>query len=280
MTEARLMAHFSSLFCVLLAFVSSVHTVAGSTLLLNETFNTLDNWVDDINGNTGVIQLMPVSEAADTTVPHTVYTNITRCPATSDANTCYRAELATLQALRTTFFPNCTLEYWVGFSSILPADWDYDENGDSLVYNFQLHGGINDGKPPNLGIRIQDNEMTANVCGSTGGDQLCCEYYKLGVPSLGTYTDWVIHSKLSFTKSPSSPNGDGFIEIWRNNEQLVSASNILTSFNQSSPPYMKFGSYVESWKVASDPSSLGINWASVTYKALRLGNQGSSYAEV
>lgn len=122
--------------------------------------------------------------------------------------------------------------------------------------------------------------MTANVCGSKGGDDLYCEYYKLGVPSLGTYTDWVIHSKLSYEKSASAPNGDGFINIWRNNVQLVAASNILTSYNQTDPPYMKFGSYVESWKVASDPSSLGINWASVTYKALRLGDQGSYYDEV
>lgn len=122
--------------------------------------------------------------------------------------------------------------------------------------------------------------MTANVCGSRDGEDLSCSYYKLGVPTLGNYTDWVIHSMLSFSKSTDYPNGDGFINIWRNNVQLVSASNILTSYNQSEPPYMKFGSYVESWKVASDPSSLGINWASVTYKSLRLGNQGSSYDEV
>jgi hypothetical protein len=32
------------------------------------------------------------------------------------------------------------VEYWLGFSSLLPADWYYAENGDSLIYNFQLHG--------------------------------------------------------------------------------------------------------------------------------------------
>jgi hypothetical protein len=113
---------------------------ATATLLLNETFHTLDNWIEDINGYTGVIQLQPESTAADSSVPHTVYSNITHCPAASDSTTCYRAEVATLQALRPELFPDCTVEYWLGFSSILPVDWYYAENGDSLIYNFQLHG--------------------------------------------------------------------------------------------------------------------------------------------
>lgn len=120
----------------------------------------------------------------------------------------------------------------------------------------------------------------------------------------GSYVDWVIHSKLAYTlegsadsstedsndghntgnlrsrKLSATPTGGGFIEIWRNNYLLVSVNNLLTSYNQTSPPYMKFGSYVESWKSASDTSSIGNNWASVTYRELRLGDEGSSYDEV
>lgn len=125
---------------LLLMCMALAQVVSGSALLLNESFHTLDNWVDDINGDTGVIKLMPESDANDPAISHTVFTNITRCPAASNSDTCYRAELATLQALRPLLFPNCSLEYWLGFSSIIPADWNYDENGDSLVYNFQLHG--------------------------------------------------------------------------------------------------------------------------------------------
>lgn len=109
-----------------------------AALLLNDSFFTLDNWIEDINGATGVIQLQPMDTAADPTVPHNVYTNITRCPGSPSA--CYRAEVATVQSLRPILFPNCTVEYWLGFSSILPASWDFDETGDSLIYNFQLHG--------------------------------------------------------------------------------------------------------------------------------------------
>lgn len=96
----------------------------------------------------------------------------------------------------------------------------------------------------------------------------------------GAYTDWVVHSKLAYTLSSSASTGGGFIEIWRNNDLLVSVDNLLTSYNQTEPPYMKFGSYVESWKTTSDASQIGENWASVTYKALRLGDADSSYDEV
>lgn len=131
---------------------------------------------------------------------------------------------------------------------------------------------------------------------------------KLFNVNTGSYVDWVIHSKLAFSLSPrfdasatsdaghysnlrnpsasalGGGNGDsgggGFIQIWRNNYLLVSVDNLLTSYNQPLPPYMKFGSYVESWKAVGGSGSIGDNWASVTYRELRLGDQGSSYDEV
>lgn len=142
MTKPRRAPYISRGFFMLLLVTAFIQVFSDSALLLNESFYTLGNWVDDISGDTGVIQLMPESDANNPTVAHTVFTNITRCPASSDTETCYRAELATLQSLRPVLFPNCSLEYWVGFSSILPEDWSYNENGDSLVYNFQLHGKL------------------------------------------------------------------------------------------------------------------------------------------
>jgi hypothetical protein len=126
--------------CAVLYILLAVAT--HGALLLNETFQTLDNWVEDINGATGVVQLLPAETAGNPSVSHTVFTNITHCPTASDASTCYRAEVATLQSLRQTLFPNCSVEYWLGFSSIIPATWKYDETGDSLIYNFQLHGTL------------------------------------------------------------------------------------------------------------------------------------------
>jgi hypothetical protein len=131
---------------------------------------------------------------------------------------------------------------------------------------------------------------------------VCSAYLTLSLSyRTGSYVDWVIHSKLAYTLAPESDSASspsisgsnlraasgasdsgtgGSIQIWRNNYLLVSVDNILTSYNQASPPYMKFGSYVESWKLASDTSSIGDNWASVTYRELRLGDQGSSYDQV
>jgi hypothetical protein len=56
------------------------------------------------------------------------------------------------------------------------------------VYRYFIVGGENDGKPPMLGIRIENNEITANICGSkTSQGDASCVYYDLGVPSLGRF---------------------------------------------------------------------------------------------
>jgi hypothetical protein len=128
------------IFAIILFLVScaALSAQTSSNVLLNESFVNLDNWIEDINGYTGVISLIP----RENTPENYVFTNITHCEPYDNGETCYRAELATLQALRPTLFPNCSVEYWLGFTSILPTTWTYDENGDSLVYNFQLHGKV------------------------------------------------------------------------------------------------------------------------------------------
>lgn len=234
--------------------------LASGTLLFNESFYDLTNWVDDIDGFTGNVSLLG---------DHQVFTNISHCP-----DTCYRAEIAVTPSMRPTVFPNCSVEYWLGMSSFIPSSWRYASapSVQDVTYNFQLHGGDNLGNSPVLGIRLEEGGVTANICGNQAfnSTSAICSYYSLGGLSIGSWVDWVVHSKLSF-------NGDGYVNIWRNGVQMLSVANLLTAYNDSLPPYIKVGSYQTNWK---DNITTGYSWTSIQYKAVRVGDAGSSYAEV
>ena len=82
------------------------------------------------------------------------------------------------------------------------------------------------------------------MCGNTefNSTSASCEYFIVGSVAVGVYQDWVLHVRLA--------HGDpvGFVRLWRNNVLMVNASDLLTSFNDATPPYMKIGSYNVAWK--------------------------------
>lgn len=253
-------------------FLVATQLAFSSDLLLNETFDNFDNWIFDTSGISAEIFIEPDSAHGGSLV----FTNISYCPAAnSSATYCYRAELATPQSERSVLFPSCAVEYWAGFSSYIPADWSWTSVGLSsdTIYNFQLHGGDNTGNSPVLGIRVENGRMQANVCGNYlfSSNQAICEYFDLGAVTLGGWTDFVVNSQLAFGEPK------GFVKIWRNGQLMVSKYDILTSYNDSKPPYMKLGSYVTSW---GQGVPTGYTWSSVSYTALKLGNASSSYEEV
>jgi hypothetical protein len=95
------------------------------------------------------------------------------------------------------------VEYWLGFSSYIPASWKWEESSESnvpdTIYNFQLHGGDNTGNSPILGIRVHQGAMQVNICGNSeyNSASSTCGYYDLGSVSLGSWADFVINSQLA-----------------------------------------------------------------------------------
>ena len=132
-----------------------------SALLLNETFDNLSNWIEDIEGATGVISI----EADHNHGGSLVFTNITYCPYANASTYCYRAELATPQDERSNLFATNTVEYWLGYSSYIPNNWIWSDNGNEqdIIYNFQLHGGDNTGNSPPLLNPVSNGKIEANV---------------------------------------------------------------------------------------------------------------------
>jgi hypothetical protein len=58
---------------------------------------------------------------------------------------------------------------------------------------------------------------------------------------------------------------------------MVNANNILTSFNDINPPYIKLGSYDIPWKQGYTTYT---TWIAILYSRLRVGDSTSSYDEV
>jgi hypothetical protein len=183
--------------------------------------------------------------------------------------------------------------YWFGFSNYIPADWKWmgqtTEGSPEVIYNFQLHGGDNNGQPPVFGLRniglltlldlftLLGNEMTLNVCGNKAYDspEYSCSYFSLGSPGIGIWSDWVVNVNLQVwyhirNHSMHSQWGKptGYIKAWRNGQLMVNQTNILTAYNDEYPPYMKLGSYDTPWKEGHYTYT---TWIGCIFSRLRVG---------
>eukprot|EP01040_Poterioochromonas_malhamensis_P013664 gene13664-15057_t len=253
-------------------------------LVFQDRFQNLNNWNKHIDGRSGVVmavnstsfpQIIPGSTAVNNN-PSFLFTNITEC----SNDWCYRAEAAMKISLRKSVIPNCTSEYWIGTSLFIPSSWSYvkplNPPADKpLTYHFQVHGGDNEGQAPNLGIREEYGNFTVNVCGSTGppsDTSYSCQYFKIGPIDKGRWIDFVIHSKLAF----GSPTG--FVQVWKDGSLVVDAKNLVTSYDETNPPYIIAGSYQFNWK--ENVTNVGYSWTACYHKEVRVGDASSSYDEV
>jgi len=235
---------------------------SGSALLLNDTFDSLDNWRLDLQGNTAYVDIDSGN----------LITTVSFC-----GTSCYRAEVSTAIALRSSVLSN-TGEYWLGFSNRIPSSWrwlgDTSQNkyGD-VTYIFQIHGGDNLGRSPILGIRNLGKSFSINICGNSAynSPEESCVYDTLGDVTIGDWISWVVHVKLS-----SVPE-EGFVSVWRDQKLVLQRTGLLTSYDDIKPHYIKLGSYQINWKRGETTQT---QWVGVDYAEVRVGNETSGYDEV
>jgi hypothetical protein len=157
---------------------------------------------------------------------------------------------------------------WLGVSILVPSTWKWASSGiQDTVYHLQLHGGDNEGAAPNLGIRIVKDQININLCGNNDvNSSFICSDYNIGEVAIGEWMDIVIHSQLSYG---SHPNPQGSLDVWRNQIQMLHIQHVLTSYNETNPPYLKLGTYNIDWK---ENIPTGYTWSSTLYKAIRVGD--------
>jgi hypothetical protein len=245
-------------------------------LVLEDFFNgsnPFEKWSTDFSGTSGRIGLLHNQDGS----LEAISTNVTYC----SSSPCYRAELKTPDAQRQSILSSTSGEYWIGISIRIPSTWQWSSNSPQQItcYVFQIHGGDNMGQSPIIGIRNEGSQYRINICGNTAlsSSDSICSYYSAGLVRPGQWDHWVIYDKFSYDDTSAATRGS--VRVWRNGALVVNANNLLTSYHDLQPHYLKFGSYILQWKTPP-VSNLLVDWVGSEYRAIRVGNSSSSYDEV
>jgi hypothetical protein len=270
------MARCSTVFSLLLAPLLLLSCLTSAHLVLEDFFNGSNpyaKWITDYSGTSGRIGVLRDQDGSF----EAISTNVTYCSSAP----CYRAELKTPDANRKRILSTTNGEYWIGISIRIPITWQWIPNtGQEITcYIFQIHGGDNMGQSPIIGIRNEGTRFRINICGNTAlsSSDSSCQYFSAGNIIPGQWDDWVIYDKFSYDDTSTLTRG--IVRVWRNGLLVVDKNNLLTSYNDLAPHYLKFGSYILQWK--NPPvANTAVTWVGSDYRAIRVGNSSSSYAEV
>jgi len=203
---------------------------------------------------------------------------------------CYRSELA-LQRARQGELVDWTVgagssARWFGFANRLPANLTWDRAAPQSGPCLQMHGG--GGLPQFKGLHpVLD--MQSDFTGCAPGNVSCPRWtisvangpggaygsaYDLGPATLGTWEDWVMRVVFS----PLAERGS--LQMWRNGSVVLPEQRgIATAYNDTKPPYLKFGANRGDWK-EDDGRTRTATCAGIAYNALRVGDEHSSFEEV
>jgi len=112
-----------------------------------------------------------------------------------------------------------------------------------------------------------------NICGYSKPEDTdaTCIYKSLGKTVVGEWIDWVVEIDMV------AYDTTGYVNVWRNNEQIVAATNVATSYNRTNAPYVKIGTYSLQWKFGFET---GTTWNAFDFASIRVGDISSSYNEV
>eukprot|EP00937_MAST-01D_sp_MAST-1D-sp2_P000633 g633.t1 len=198
---------------------------------------------------------------------------------------CYRSELALQRSAQNSLVDWVTgvgsSVRWFGFSNKLEknysADTTHEEQGPSL----QMHGGGGlaelKGLHPVLNMQVLADRAPPRwvlaVASTAPPGPTWNRTFDLGHIRPGSWDDWVF--RVIF-----SPRADrGSVAVWRNGEAVVAQAALATAYNDTVPPYLKFGVYKGGWK-EMDAVKPTEEWATITYGALKVGDERSCFNEV
>jgi hypothetical protein len=134
-------------------------------------------------------------------------------------------------------------EYWFGFSTYIPSNWQFETRESSWMTVWQIHAYPDldmgeDWRPPALGLYIDRSDWQIAIRSdsnriSTG--ESIAEEYKTVPLQRGRWSDWVFHVKWSYA-------ADGFVDAFLDGQQVQQYRG-PTYYNDENDPYMKMGVY-------------------------------------
>lgn len=177
----------------------------------------------------------------------------------SDGNT-YRAEVVIPGRAKNLQYD---VDYWYGFSSFLPLDWEVNYKNELIA---QFHSALDPGDDkvgPPVAIRSGregDWEILSRAEGDTRGS-----YRQWTLNSVwedvGKWTDWVIHYRPSIGEK-------GVLRIWKDGALVVEHTG-PNAMDDERGPYFKMGIYKPFWKNRDDSGQIT---KTIYHDALRIAS--------
>ena len=239
---------------VLVQRQQELRTKAASAILFNGDFETgnISGW--KCSGNCPTVVTSPTRAGK--------YSLMSILDAkTSKVN--YRTELR-LQAVNDFPFGK---EYWLGVSTYLPSGWsdNYISSYDQGML-WQFHDrGFND-PSWRSGLPLVLNHYEGKFIIQRRGHPSSKTFWEAPYEK-GKWTDWVINVKWS-------KGSDGFINIWKDGEQLVSEKGANYYSEHTDPPYFKMGLYQWGW---DEGKPLGTTQRTIYHDEVRIAQGSNGY---
>jgi len=157
-------------------------------------------------------------------------------------------------------------EYWFGFSTFLPEDFEMDPLGELFVQwiNPDIRAS------PSLAIYIYQD--TYQIRKRWGERNVNTKTFWQGQvwEDLGQWTDWVV--RVLWSDGP-----DGIVEVWKNGQLIASEVGPNTDRAGDRAPYFKFGIYKWPWRRSMEEAPSPVTQRVMYFDEIRIGNAEAGF---
>lgn len=157
-------------------------------------------------------------------------------------------------------------EYWFGFSTFLPEDFEMDPLGELFVQwiNPDIRAS------PSLAIYIYQD--TYQIRKRWGERNVNTKTFWRGEVwgDLGQWTDWVV--RVLWSDGP-----DGIVEVWKNGQLIASEVGPNTDRAGDRAPYFKFGIYKWPWRRSMEEAPSPVTQRVMYFDEIRIGNAEAGF---
>jgi hypothetical protein len=169
-------------------------------------------------------------------------------------------------------------EYWYGFSTLIPEDWQADTRAGEVVAQWKgrpdTELGESESRSPSLALRVAGDKWRITVQADpnpvtrdNGAPRTTLWRGKLG---RGAWTDWVFRIRWSYGK-------DGLLEIWKDGGKIAVVAGPNAN-NDKGKIYFKIGLYKPSWNDPAAPSD--VDTRRLYHDEVRIGGATARYEDV
>ena len=163
-------------------------------------------------------------------------------------------------------------DYWYGFSTMLPRDWEPDPLAELFAQWVLGHGAVTEPGGPSLAIYKYGDTYRVRKRWGAGMDHYRNVWIGPVTPDLGRWVDWVFHVRWS-------SGDDGFIRVWKDGKRIVSDTGV-NCVRADYAPYFKFGIYKWPWRQDQEATPSPVTRRVMFFDEIRIADGRGNYLAV